>query len=91
MRHAFARRPLRHFAARSKFAASASWRLLSALQSTTGQEKKGKEFVGTPIVDANLNLVASVRGQQASIAEPLPSDVASAIGRPAGSTVLGRW
>lgn len=64
---------------------------LSALQSTTGQEKKGKEFVGTPIVDANLNLVASVRGQQASIAEPLPSDVASAIGRPAGSTVLGRW
>jgi parallel beta-helix repeat protein len=64
---------------------------LSALQSTTGQEKKGKEYVGTAITDAKLNLVSSVKSQEATIAEPLPADIASAIGRPAGSAVLGRW
>nr|WP_231979991.1 right-handed parallel beta-helix repeat-containing protein [Tessaracoccus coleopterorum] len=64
---------------------------LASLQATTGQEKKGREFVGTSIVDSNLNLVSSVKADQATIAEALPADVASAIGRPAGSKVLGRW
>ena len=64
---------------------------LAELRSTTGQESKGKEYVGTTVVDANLDLVPAVKGDQATIAEALPADVASAIGRPAGSKVLGRW
>ncbi|AQP46317.1 hypothetical protein BW730_00755 [Tessaracoccus aquimaris] len=64
---------------------------LAAFQSTTGQEKKGKEFTGASVLDSSLNLVASLKADQANIAEALPADVASAIGRPAGSKTLGRW
>lgn len=64
---------------------------LAALKSTTGQESRGREYVGTNIVDSNLNLVSSVSGQASDIAEALPSDVASAIGRTAGTRYLGRW
>ena len=64
---------------------------LAALQSTTGQESKGKEFVGASIVDSSLNLTSTVSGQAGSIAEALPSDVASAIGRSAGTKRLGHW
>lgn len=64
---------------------------LSALQATTGQEKKGREYIGTAILDEDLNLSPSVKSQEATIAESLPVDVATAIGREAGSNRLGRW
>ena len=64
---------------------------LAAFKSTTGQESSGREYVGSSIVDSNLNLVSSVSGLASTTAEGLPSDVASAIGRSAGAKNLGRW
>lgn len=64
---------------------------LAALKSTTGQEARGREYVGTSIVDGNLNLVSSVSSQASAIAEALPADVATAIGRTSGIRALGRW
>ncbi|MFT3970686.1 MAG: right-handed parallel beta-helix repeat-containing protein [Micropruina sp.] len=64
---------------------------LAALTSTTGQEAKGREYVGTSIVDSSLNLVSSVSSLASSVAEGLPSDVATAIGRTSGTKYLGRW
>ncbi|MFT4297379.1 MAG: right-handed parallel beta-helix repeat-containing protein [Micropruina sp.] len=64
---------------------------LAAFKSTTGQEARGREYVGTNIVDGNLKLTSAVKSVEASVAEALPSDVATAIGRTAGSRTLGRW
>lgn len=64
---------------------------LAALRSTTGQEARGREYTGMNIVNGSLDLVSSVSGKASEIAEALPSDVASAIGRPAGTRSLGRW
>ena len=64
---------------------------LAALKSTTGQEARGREYVGTNIVDSRFNLVSSVSSVAADVAEGLPSNVATAIGRPAGAKYLGRW
>jgi parallel beta-helix repeat protein len=64
---------------------------LVSFKSTTGQESTGREYVGSSIVDSNLKLVSSVSSLASTTAEGLPSDVASAIGRSAGSKNLGRW
>ncbi|MDO5735954.1 MAG: right-handed parallel beta-helix repeat-containing protein [Propionibacteriaceae bacterium] len=64
---------------------------LKEFTATTGQESRGREFVGAGILDGNSKLVSSVSSQAASIAEALPVDVAVAIGRPAGSRQLGHW
>lgn len=64
---------------------------LPSLASTTGQERQGREYVGSTIVDSSGDLAPSVESSASTIAEPLPSDVASAIGRPSGSRHLGKW
>lgn len=64
---------------------------LKDFTATTGQDTRSREYVGKSIVDGSFDLIPSVSSQAASIAEPLPADVATAIGRPAGSRQLGRW
>ncbi|MFT3832716.1 MAG: right-handed parallel beta-helix repeat-containing protein [Micropruina sp.] len=64
---------------------------LSAFKSATGQESRGREYVGASIVDSKLSLTSSVKSAAADIAEALPSNVATAIGQPAGSRTLGHW
>ena len=64
---------------------------LASFKSTTGQEARGREYVGTNIVDSKFNLVSSVSSVASDVAVGLPSNVATAIGRPAGVKYLGRW
>ena len=64
---------------------------LAALKSTTGQEARGREYTGAAIVDSNGVLTASVSDLAPSVALPLPSAVALASGRSAGTTSLGAW
>lgn len=64
---------------------------LAALKSTTGQEARSKEYTGASVVDANGVLTSSLADLASSVALPLPSAVASAIGRTAGTTTLGAW
>lgn len=64
---------------------------LSAFRSATGQEVRGREYVGTAAVSSVGALSSTVTSIAAQIALPLPSDVAAAIKRPAGSTQLGVW
>ncbi|MGO1384598.1 MAG: right-handed parallel beta-helix repeat-containing protein [Arachnia sp.] len=64
---------------------------LKELKAAAGQESRGREFVGSSVVDANLDLTPSLTTQAKDIAEALPADVAAAIGRPTGSRHIGRW
>lgn len=64
---------------------------LASLRSTTGQEARGREYVGSSIVDGNNNLVSSVSSLANDVAEALPSNIATAIGRTAGAKKIGRW
>jgi len=64
---------------------------LAVFRSTTGQEATGREYVGTSIVDGSLNLASSVSSLAGDIAVALPTDVATAIGRPVGAKHLGIW
>ncbi|MEA5055280.1 MAG: right-handed parallel beta-helix repeat-containing protein, partial [Propionicimonas sp.] len=64
---------------------------LNAMKSTTKQEARGREYTGASVVDSKGALSASVVSQASAIALPLPSAVAAAIGRPAGTAALGAW
>jgi hypothetical protein len=64
---------------------------LAAFKSGTGQEARGREYTGSAVVSDTGALAESVQSLASSIAVGLPSDVAAAIGRPAGSTRLGAW
>ena len=64
---------------------------LGAFQATTGQDRSGREFLGSAIVDTQGRLVSTVNSQAGSIAQPLPADLAALAGKPAGSTQLGNW
>ena len=63
---------------------------LAALKSTTGQEARGQELTGSAAVTAAGSL-SDATNRSAAVALPLPSDVASAIGRPSGAVQLGIW
>ncbi|MFT3832399.1 MAG: right-handed parallel beta-helix repeat-containing protein [Micropruina sp.] len=64
---------------------------LSAFTSATGQEDRGREYVGASITDDDLNLTSAVKSESDAIALPLPADVAAAIRRPVGAKVVGRF
>lgn len=64
---------------------------LNSFRSGTGQEARGREYVGSAIVDAAGALNSPVQNASGDIALPLPSDLASLIDRPVGSTRLGAW
>lgn len=64
---------------------------LKDFTATTGQESTGREYVGASIVDADSKLISSVSSQANNVAEALPADVGTAIGRPSGSRHLGHW
>ena len=63
---------------------------LAAMKSTTGQEARGQEVTGQAVVTA-AGALSDVGTRSAAVALPLPSDVASAIGRASGSVQLGIW
>lgn len=64
---------------------------LSAARSATGQEQRGREYVGSRIVDDATRLVPAVASVESQIAVGLPSGIASLVGRPVGTVHLGRW
>ncbi|HRW18429.1 MAG TPA: right-handed parallel beta-helix repeat-containing protein [Dermatophilaceae bacterium] len=64
---------------------------LAQLQATVGQETRGREFVGSAIVDSAGALTPAVASLASSIAEPLPASIASIAGQPAGSVRLGKF
>lgn len=64
---------------------------LSQFSSTTGQERAGRLYDGASIVDAAGRLSPSVLTLEGSIAQPLPGDVAAAVGQPTGARHLGSW
>ena len=72
-------------------ASPATFPTLAGFKSTTGQEARGREYVGSTVISATGALAEEVQGLAGSTALGLPSDVAAAIGRPAGSTRLGAW
>ncbi|MFZ1287365.1 MAG: right-handed parallel beta-helix repeat-containing protein [Candidatus Phosphoribacter sp.] len=60
--------------------------------STTGQESRGREFVGgESLVDAQGRLTASATALISAVALPLPADIAAIVGRAAGTVHLGMW
>ncbi|MFZ1286356.1 MAG: right-handed parallel beta-helix repeat-containing protein [Candidatus Phosphoribacter sp.] len=65
---------------------------LASWTSTTGQESRGREFVGgESLVDAQGRLTASATALISAVALPLPADIAAIVGRPAGTVHLGKW
>lgn len=65
---------------------------LAELRSTTGQEARGREYTnGTASLAADGVLASGIQSASGEIALGLPSDVATLIGRPSGSTRLGAW
>ena len=64
---------------------------LSAMTAATGQERRGREFTGSAVLSSTGVPTAAVAALAPTTAEPLPADVASLIGRPAGSMHLGLW
>jgi parallel beta-helix repeat protein len=64
---------------------------LKAFTKKTKQETKGLDRMGTAVLDKKLELVKAVKTKSAKTAQPLPAEIASAIGRPAGSKVLGHY
>lgn len=64
---------------------------LAAMKSTTGQEARSREYTGASVVDSSGVLSSGVSNEASSVAVPLPSSVASAIGRTAGTQTLGAW
>ena len=64
---------------------------LAQMTATTGQERRGREFLGTAVLSSAGVPTSAVASLAPSVAEPLPSDVAARIGQTAGSLHLGLW
>jgi hypothetical protein len=64
---------------------------LSATSAATGQEQRGREYVGARILDDASRLVSSVAGVETQIAVGLSSGIAGLLDKPAGTAHLGRW
>lgn len=54
-------------------------------------DANGIAFENTDPVAADFSLTPAAESAAAAVARPLPSDVAAAVGQPAGSTHLGCW
>ena len=64
---------------------------LSEFTQATGQEQRGKEYVGGQAVDSSGRLTSAVSNATAQIAVPLPADLAAIVGQPTGTLHLGNW
>jgi hypothetical protein len=64
---------------------------LPTFSSATGQERRGREFVGAGVVNADGVLTSAVTSIVGAVASPLPGDVAALVGRPADTNHLGIW
>ncbi len=62
---------------------------LAAFRNVAGQEARGQEFTGEPLVSSTGVVSGTITSRTSQIALPLPSAVATAIGRPAGTVKLG--
>lgn len=63
---------------------------LADLTKATRQEVRGREFVGTPVLDSAGRTLSSIQGLASSLAEPMPSQIAAAIGWTTGTKALGK-
>ena len=64
---------------------------LSQFTTRTGQDRRSREYTGSAAVTSTGALTDTLQALQAQIAVPLPSDIASIAGQPAGTTHVGRW
>lgn len=62
---------------------------LRQFTAATGQDRRSVEVSGAPVVDAYYTLLPAQQGSQASIAVPVPGDVASASRLDQNATTLG--
>lgn len=60
-------------------------------RSGTGQDSTSLAYDGSTVVSANGTLAATARARAATVAVPLPSDIASLIGQAAGTRRLGAF
>ena len=58
---------------------------------STGQEQPHLELVGEPAVDLDLRVTPRVQDQASYVAEPLPAELATLVGRSSGERHLGAW
>lgn len=64
---------------------------LDAFNRATGQEARRLEVVGRPVVTARMRVTREVRTSTASVAMPLPADLARLLDRRSGVRHLGAW
>ena len=64
---------------------------LTQWRATTHQEATGREYVGRSLFSTGYALANDIRAAQVAIAQPLPSDVATLVFRPAATERLGVW
>ncbi len=64
---------------------------LAAFVAGTGQDRSSYNLIGTNPVDSGFRPVSQVTNLAATVAQPLPSGVASKIGKAAGTRYLGAW
>ena len=64
---------------------------LSKFRSATGQESRGKEFIGSAIVDSSYRPTSALRDVTYATATPLSSTIASLTGKAEGSRHVGAW
>lgn len=72
-------------------AAPATFTSLASFKTTTGQEQRGREYVGSAVVSSGGVLTGPVSQAVPQIALGLPADVATLIGRPTGTAAVGAW
>lgn len=68
-----------------------SFPTMSGFAQSTGQEKTGRDVVGTPVVTQSLELTDSIRAQEGSIAVALPTRLATLAGQQPGVRHVGSW
>lgn len=64
---------------------------LAAHVAATGRDQNSYAHLGSSPVDSSFRAVAAISGRDGSVGQPLPSNVASKVGRTAGSRHLGAW
>lgn len=67
------------------------FRTLAEFRTTAYQEENGAEFTGSPALAEDLSPLPALERLSASVAQPLPADLAAILGRPVGEQHLGAW
>ncbi len=67
------------------------FRSVEDFRRTVYQEGSGAEFTGTPALSDDLRPLPALEARYASVAQPLPRNVAELVGREVGTQHLGAW